>query len=336
MLGRCMISAAIVFTGCSFSSEAPEGNPVSVQGQVVDFQTGAPVDAITDITISGLSPLPQVTRQGATFTLGDVPANSVFGMLVAVPAHHSTYSQVEVIASAVDGLKVPAVSDAFVAALASGFGVTPSASGGIVLLHLVDATGKSAAGVAGTNFTIAGTNGPHFLDANMMAATATASTSSGWVVFFDVPPGLVGLSQGVNVAVTVDMPSLTVAASVVTLAEGKVTAGAPVVPSNVSFAGQIVPIFSARGCSACHSGGGIGKDRGNLTLAGSANLVYKELVEERPNTRVMVAAPEKSLVLTMPSAEVPPDAHPNVTFTGPRDPDYLKLLVWIREGARQN
>ena len=50
----------------------------------------------------------------------------------------------------------------------------------------------------------------------------------------------------------------------------------------------------------------------------------------------LVAAPETSLVLTMPSAEDPPDAHPNVTFTGPRDPDYLKLLVWIREGALQN
>jgi hypothetical protein len=104
----------------------------------------------------------------------------------------------------------------------------------------------------------------------------------------------------------------------------------------VSFSRQIVPIFSARGCVNCHSGGGIGKDQGNLTLAGSSNLIYKELVEERPNTRVRVAAPETSLVLTMPSAEVPPDAHPNVTFTGPRDPDYLKLLVWIREGAKQN
>jgi len=25
-----------------------------------------------------------------------------------------------------------------------------------------------------------------------------------------------------------------------------------------------------------------------------------------------------------------------VTFSGPRDPDYLKLLVWIREGAKDN
>jgi len=46
--------------------------------------------------------------------------------------------------------------------------------------------------------------------------------------------------------------------------------------------------------------------------------------------------PEKSLLLTMPSAESPPDSHPNVTFTGPQDPDYLKILVWVREGAKDN
>jgi hypothetical protein len=46
--------------------------------------------------------------------------------------------------------------------------------------------------------------------------------------------------------------------------------------------------------------------------------------------------PEKSLVLTMPSAESPSDPHPNVTFTGPQDPDYIKILVWLREGAKNN
>jgi hypothetical protein len=338
MLARSMVSAAIVFTGCSFSTDSvPDGSPVGVTGQVVDFQSGNAVDAVTDITISGLAPLPKVSHDGATFTLDNVTANSVFGMLVAVPAHHSTLSQVVVTSSAVDGIKVPSVSDAFLASLATGFGATPSSSRGIVLLHLVDASGKAVSGVAGSNFTIAGTNGPHFLDPNMMAAaTAMASSTSGWVVFFDVPPGLVGISQGLNVTVTIDAPSLTAAANVVTIAEGKVTAGAPVLPSNVLFASQIAPIFTMRGCIACHSGGGIGKDQAGLNLGGGANQIYKELVEERPNIRVNLAMPEKSLVLTMPSAEVPPDPHPNVTFTGPRDPDYLKLLVWIREGARQN
>ena len=87
---------------------------------------------------------------------------------------------------------------------------------------------------------------------------------------------------------------------------------------------------------ACHSGGGPRKDLGGLTLAGSANLIHRELVEDRPGIRVNLTVPEHSLVLTMPSPEDPPDAHPTIVFAGPRDPDYLKLLVWIREGAKQN
>jgi hypothetical protein len=106
-------------------------------------------------------------------------------------------------------------------------------------------------------------------------------------------------------------------------------------PTNVSFATQIMPIFDARGCVACHSGNGPGKDLGGLQLDGGVPKVYSELVTENP-LRVQTATPEKSLVLTMPSAENPPDAHPVVTFTSAEDPDYLKLLVWIREGAKNN
>src|SRR5262245_20799293 len=110
MLARCMTSAAIVFaTGCSFSSEsAPEGNPVAVRGQVIDFQNGAAVSAITDITISGLVPLPHVTLDGGSFTVEGVPENSVFGVLAVVPMHRSTYSQVEVTSGGIDGIQVPA------------------------------------------------------------------------------------------------------------------------------------------------------------------------------------------------------------------------------------
>ena len=121
-----------------------------------------------------------------------------------------------------------------------------------------------------------------------------------------------------------------------TLADATVTAGAQVLPTNVSFVGSVFPIFSNRGCVACHSGGGIGKDLGGLHLDGGANLAYRELVEERPNTRVKLATPEQSLVLTYPSREDPADRHPNITFASATDADYLKILVWIREGARNN
>lgn len=339
MLARCMISAAIISSGCSFatnSTNSDEG-PVSVQGRVVDFPSGAAVTNATGVTISGLSPAPAVNLKGAAFTIGDVLPNSAFEVLVAAPAHWPTSSGVVVSTSGIDGLDVPVVSESFVTGLATAFGVAPAGARGILLLHLVDASGKARAGVAAASFTVAGTNGPHFLDANMMAAASlTASSTSGWVVFFDVPAGLAGVSQALNAMTTVDMAAAPITAGTVTVATAVVSDGAPVLPSHVLFASQIVPIFQARGCQACHSGGGPGKDLGNLTLDGSSKLIYKELVEEKPNTRVRLAAPETSLVLTMPSREVPPDAHPNVTFTGPRDPDYLKLLVWIREGALEN
>lgn len=336
MLTRCMISAAVVWTGCSFQGDAPDAATVTVHGQVVDFQTGMAVDAVTDVTVAGLIPPPQVERQGASFTLTGVPENSAFEVLATAAMHRPTYSPAVVTTSGID-LKAPAVGEAFVAGLATAFGTVPSPAKGIVLLHLVDAMGRPQSGIAASDFAITGSTGPRFLDGNLAAAAAaTASSTSGWAVFFDVPPGLVGLTQGSSSATTIDMPSLPSAAGAVTIAEGKVTRGAPVLPSNVAFAAQVVPIFSARGCVACHSGGGPGKDQGGLTLAGSDNLIYRELVQERPGIRVNLAMPEHSLVLTMPSAEDPPDAHPTIVFTGPRDPDYLKLLVWIREGAKQN
>jgi hypothetical protein len=155
-------------------------------------------------------------------------------------------------------------------------------------------------------------------------------------VFFEAPVGVATLHPAAAATVTIDMAASPLAAGAVTIAEAKVSDGALVLPTNVKFGAQIVPIFLARGCQACHSGNGPGKDLGGLTLDGSTNLIYKELVEERPGTRVRVQAPETSLVLTMPSREVPPDGHPTVVFASALDPDYLKLLVWIREGAHQN
>jgi hypothetical protein len=337
MLSRCMISAALVFAGCVFQSDAaPEDESLSVRAQVVDFSSGGPV-APTSAVVSGLVPAPEVDVRDGAITIVGIPADSAFGLLIAAPLHRATYSQLVVEQSELDGVKLPIVGEAFVADLAAAFGVAPSPARGIVLLHLVDDAGRPRAGVAALDLAIAGASGPHFLDDRMMpAAAARASSSSGWVVFFDVPVGLAALAQTASATTTIDMPAVLASAGVATVIEGAVTAGAPVLPANVSFSQQVLPIFTARGCQACHSGGGIGKEQGNLTLGGAANLVYRELIEERPNTRVRLAMPESSLVLTMPSREDPPDRHPNVTFTGPRDPDYLKLLVWIREGAKQN
>jgi hypothetical protein len=312
-----------------------------VTGQVVDFQTGAAITTAASVTTSGLLPSPHITVQTAAFTISGIPENSAFQVLAAAPpTHRATFGPAIVVTNSDrDGVTVPAVSEALLGQLATSFGVSPTAAKGVLFVHLVDAaTGAPKAGVAGTNLVLAGgAIGPKFLDANLAAApTATASSTSGWAVFFEVPAGAVALGQAVNATVTVDMATSPINPAVVTITEAKVSNGAVVLPTNVSFATSVFPIFTNRGCVACHSGNGPGKELGGLKLDGSANSAYKELVLEKPNTRVQTATPENSLVLRYPSFESPPDPHPNITFASSLDPDYLKILVWIREGAKDN
>jgi hypothetical protein len=313
------------------------GGSLTVEGDVYDFQSGAMLTSAASVSTTALMPLPTITSSGAHFTIDGVPENSAFQILASsAPTHRATYSPaVEVLSDDRDGVKAYAVSEQFMTSLASGFGVTPSAAKGVLLIHLVDATGTAKAGIAANTITLAnaaGAVGPKFLDANLApAGTAVTSSASGWAVFFEVPPGVVTFSGTGAV-----MPSSSIGAGAVTIADATVSDGPPAqMPTNVSFSTQVFPIFTARGCVACHTGGGPGKDLGGLMLDGGANLAYKELTMENP-LRANKAMPEKSLVLTMPSAESPSDGHPNVTFTGPQDPDYLKILVWIREGAKLN
>jgi hypothetical protein len=329
--------------GCgSDLADGPPGGSLDVTGTIVDFETQMPISGAASISAIGLSPPPTITVTGADFALAGVPENSAFQLLASVPpTHRATYSPtIAVTTSSVDGIQSYAVREEFLTMLASGFGVTPTAANGILLVQLRDTAGAAKAGIAGSELVLAnagGATGPHFLDANLAPSAATSSSASGWAVFFEVPPGVIALGQAANATVTLDMPSATVGAASVTIAAITVGDGAPPpLPTNVSFSQSIAPIFQNRGCVGCHSGNGIGKDLGNLTLDGSTNKVYMELTGPEDPARVQVATPERSLVLTMPSAESPPDAHPNITFTSPQDPDYLKLLVWIREGAKQN
>ncbi len=338
------LSLALCTTGCLFGGDDDAGDDTvggarTVTGDVVDFQTNEPVASAASVTTSGLSPAPRIETEGASFTISGVPENSAFQILAGVPpTHRTTFSESVVVGTDdVANVHAPVVSEAFLAMLATSFQVTPTAARGVLLAQVVDGAGAAKAGVANSNFVVAGgVSGPYFLDANLMPApTLTATSASGWVVFFEVNPGLVELGQPAAPTVTLEMPTSPVNAGAVTIARVKASDGAPKLPTNVSFATQIFPIFSARGCKACHSGNGPGRDLGGLTLDGSTNLAYRELMSEDP-TRVRVTTPETSLLLTMPSREDPPDRHPNVTFTSALDPDYLKILVWIREGAKDN
>lgn len=324
---------------CGFEENVPLGGSLAITGSVVDFETNEPIASTASISTTGLNPPPTITTTGATYTIDNIPENSAFQVLASSPpTHRATFSDTIVVTDFdVAGVNVPAVSEALLAELATAFGVTPTAAKGVLFVKFVDDGGDAMANVAATSLLVpSGIVGPKFLGPDFTAMpAATASSASGWAVFFEVPPGVVVLGAPLQSSISVQMAISSINASTVTIATA-VIGGELVLPTNVSFKNQIFPIFSARGCVACHTGGGIGKDLGGLHLDGGSNLAYRELTTERVGIRINLAMPEMSLILTNPSREDPPDAHPNVTWTGPTDPDYLKILVWIREGAKDN
>ncbi len=337
----CLALAFAAACGNSSPPGGPLGGALTVSGDVHDFQTGGTIAGDATVETSALLPPPMIDVSGSSFVINDVLENSAFQIVASVSGtHRPTYNATtEVTTNDLEGVKSMTVAEDMLASLATAFAVTPNDSMGIVFMQLVDGSGNPKANVASSNIVLTGVTGgaPKFLDGSLAAApTLMASSTSGWVVIFNVPPGVVSIAQAVNPTATLAAPSSPVAANSVTLVRATVTDGmAPMLPTNISFANDIVPIFADRGCVACHSGGGPGKDLGGLQLDGGNTKIYRELVEEDP-TRAIPAMAEKSLVLTMPSPESPPDGHPNVTFTGPSDPDYIKLLVWIREGAKSN
>ncbi|MBA3463634.1 MAG: hypothetical protein H0T46_26995 [Deltaproteobacteria bacterium] len=336
-----LFAGVLVIVGCDFEdSSGPVGGALTVSGRVVDFKTGAPLDGATSVTTSGLVPAPKVITEGSDFTITQVPENSAFQVLAAAPpTHRATFSStVEVTRSDLDGIMTPVVSEALLAQLSAAFAVTPTAAKGVLFVRLTDpATGQPKAGIPASSLVINGAMPARFLDANLAAAPgATASSASGWAVFFEVPAGTAAFTQSATATYTLDMATSAINAGVVTIADARVANGGLVLPTNVSFATTVYPIFANRGCVACHSGGGVGMELGGLKLDSSPNAAYKELLLEKPNTRVQLGNPEASTVLRYPSKEEPPDRHPNITFASAVDPDYLKILVWIREGARDN
>lgn len=339
MTGKTIIiMGGLVLAACGGEDDAADG-ALRVSGTVVDFETGDLVDGSVTISTRGLDPPPTVTVDGSWYALDAVTPHSVFHVLAgAPPSHRSTYgAAIEVTDQDLAAVEIAAVSEAYLAELADAFAVDPSASTGVLLAQAVDESGDGVAGVPAAAFAPPETAlGPFFLAADLRPDPAATETSaSGWVVFFEVEPGVVGLLAEPGSNVTLDMPLSPIAPAAATIATVRVTDGGVELPVNVSFANDVVPIFQLRGCESCHSGSGPGRDLGNLTLDGSSNLIHRELVEEEA-LRVNLEVPEDSLVLRMPSAEDPPDRHPNITFTGPLDPDYLTLLVWIREGALDN
>ena len=318
---------------------------LALSGRAVDFQSGLPLTQTT-VTTQGLTPPPTVSVSGADFRVTGIPPFSVFHLLAgSPPTHRSTYNVAfRVDAADVAGATAEVVSEALLAELATAFGVTPQPGTGVLIAKVVDATGAAKADIPRAAFLLGGAapaRGPFFLDAQKRAApTATATTASGYAVFFDVVPGLVALSAPASAAVRFAGSDTPAAAGTVSLGVWTVSGGPAPAPTNVSLERDVLPIFLRRGCESCHSGSNVGRDLGALSLNGGADRVFRELtVELSPNyhvPRVNLGQPAASKLLTLPSAESPADLHPNVTFASDTDPDYQLILTWIKEGARNN
>ena len=315
-------------------------------GTVADFATGLALEGELSLSSTGLRPPPSIDVDGAEFSISGIPANSVFHVLASSPpAYANTYAEAIAVGDAdLEGITLHVVPTGFIDEAALAFGVEPSATNGVLLARALDASGQALAGVPAAAFEINGAApvaGPFFLDAQLDPDAALTETSaSGYAVFFELSPGLVALGAAPASGLSLEMASSPIASGGVTLAAVTVRDADATVPGEVSFAGDVVPMLERRGCDACHSGNGIGRDLGGLTLDGSPNKIYREITEElSPNYRTLridLAAPATSLMLTLPSAENPADSHPNVTFASPADPDYQILLAWITAGALDN
>ncbi len=323
---------------------------LQVSGQVVDFATRQPLTTSMTMATAALSPPPTVTVNGASFTLDGVPPYSLFFLVAGGPPDHRiTYNVPTAVTNApLTGVTAMTVSNAYLGALEHAFGASVVPGTATVLVHVVDGKGAAQAGVPAGALALGvlGAKGPFFLDANLQPQpNATATSASGWMAFFEVPPATLKVSgSGGYSATAADTPAV---ADDVSLVEATVTrpggTGTPPPPPprmNVSFVNDVVPIFMRRGCYNCHSGNGAGRRLGGLVLDGAVMKIYAALtVDVSPNfhtTRVDLADPPKSLVLSMPSYSNPPNGHPTVVFASANDPDYQTILAWIQAGAKNN
>ncbi|MCX5744135.1 MAG: hypothetical protein NT062_16725 [Proteobacteria bacterium] len=345
---RVLFVAALA--GCGFHAQGdPVGGSVTLQGQLRDFKTqNVLVDGTATVVVEGqLSPPPVVTVAGVSFTIDGVLENSLVDVVVAVPpTHHATRSSILFVTDNFEEAPV-VVDEVTLASLAAAAGATPRAGHGMILAHLVDDAHQPRLGVLRSELALADVGastvkGPVFLDGTLaVAADQTKTSGEGWVAYFDVlSPGLPTLTAAPNASVNM-AAAIPIGDDVVSIAEVIVGTGTtPPLPANVSFATQVFPLFTSLGCVGCHAANGGGKDAGLDLGGGSPHKAYTELVDElRPGTpkfRVDKEHPTQSLVLTMPSREVPPDGHPNITFTGPSDPAYRLIQAWITQGATEN
>jgi len=351
----CPLTTALVLLGaCSFDSDghsdaAPPPGPdpsasVLVRGSIVDIESGTPVDADLELRVEGIVPAPAVLVNGSNFSL-EAPANSVFHIVSAdSPDLRRSYNAaIEVGTDDIDTVELFAISERFLTGMADEFGLNKPVEVGVIVARALDAAGAPYAGLPGDAFDLPpNVAGPFFLDGNRQPDANLAQTSSsGFVVFFDVAPGLTSIASQQDADVAVSMPGAPVNADAVTFVSLRVDEAIDAaLPETVSFSEHVLEALERRGCTNCHDGTRAGNDLGGLRLNGAPSRVYNELLREPSpidqRARVDLESPAESLLLTLPAAEDPPDRHPFSTFSSDKDRDYALIYRWIQQGALRN
>lgn len=164
-------------------------------------------------------------------------------------------------------------------------------------------------------------------------AGATVADASGRVrvAFLNAPAGVHRLVVAATREGRLDRTATLVIAPEDGVALARVVL-APVTAGRPAFAEDIYPMlqrvaFGGLGCASCHTTGGSADD---LVLDVEVVTVHERLLRQ-PGV-VQLPAPEESLLLTKPLFEDPPD-HPNATWLTDLDPNYRRILAWLRSGA---
>jgi len=173
---------------------------LEVKGQVVDFLTQQPLTGAMTMATAALVPAPNVSVNAPDFTIEGVPPYSSFFLIAGSPPDHRlTYNPpTDVVADNLADVTAYSVADSYLTTVRNAAATQPKAGTATVFVHAVDGSGKALAGVPGAAITLGGAAGaPVYLDATLLPqANATATSASGWLVYFDVPAGTVTFGGG--------------------------------------------------------------------------------------------------------------------------------------------
>ncbi len=154
-------------------------------------------------------------------------------------------------------------------------------------------------------------------------------------------------SVGSTTTTSVPTSTTTSSSTTTTTATTTTTTSVPA----VSFANEVVPLFSTWSCIACHNAGHecAGAGSGGFNLTGTTGAIYSEVVNETAapgctgGSRVSIGNPPNSLILRKPTLQVTHGGGQIWTVDNdcstpgtPQQQAYCTVLRWVQGGAPNN